>query len=218
MPPLGPLDRALTDHSITRHRIRPRFHRVGIRKQIGCCLFEIMLPCRHPKSQVGTLLFSTCAPRSNMNRLRISLFLVQPHSAFSFSIQPFSRHTHARFIYALSSRPRPRNTFLSGSLYNPRFVNETHYTPLHQRINTNQTTTNTQVAMLAKFFLAPLFALAVKAVSVTSPTEGQNWGTSGAQTVSWNAVSTDPTSFSIVLVNDVSCRDETGFRDDDRQN
>jgi hypothetical protein len=72
--------------------------------------------------------------------------------------------------------------------------------------------------MLAKFFLAPLFALAVKAVSVTSPTEGQNWGTSGAQTVSWDAVSTDPTSFSIVLVNDVSCRDETGFRDDDRQN
>jgi hypothetical protein len=113
VPPLGPLDRALTDHSITRHRIRPRFHRVGIRKQIGCCLFEIMLPCRHPKSQVGTLLFSTCAPRSNMNRLRISLFLVQPHSAFSFSIQPFSRHTHARFIYALSSRPRPRNIFIS---------------------------------------------------------------------------------------------------------
>jgi hypothetical protein len=86
VPPLGPLDRALTDHSITRHRIRPRFHRVGIRKQIGCCLFEIMLPCRHPKSQVGTLLFSTCAPRSNMNRLRISLFLVQPHSRFQYSL------------------------------------------------------------------------------------------------------------------------------------
>ncbi|KAH8089300.1 Ser-Thr-rich glycosyl-phosphatidyl-inositol-anchored membrane family-domain-containing protein [Filobasidium floriforme] len=56
--------------------------------------------------------------------------------------------------------------------------------------------------MLAKLFLAPLFALAVQAVTVTSPTEGQNWGTSDAQTVSWDAVSTDPTSFSIVLVND----------------
>lgn len=71
--------------------------------------------------------------------------------------------------------------------------------------------------MLAKFLLAPLFALAVKAVSVTSPTEGQNWGTSGAQTVSWDAVSTDPTSFSVVLVNDVSCREETGFCHDGRQ-
>jgi len=57
--------------------------------------------------------------------------------------------------------------------------------------------------MLVKFFtIAPLFALAVKAVTVTSPTEGQNWGTTGAQTVSWEAVSTDPTSFSVVLVND----------------
>lgn len=61
--------------------------------------------------------------------------------------------------------------------------------------------------MFTKFFtLAPLLALAVKAVTVTSPTEGQNWGTSGAQTVSWEAVSTDPTSFSVVLVNDVSRR------------
>ena len=59
--------------------------------------------------------------------------------------------------------------------------------------------------MLDKFLtIAPLFALAVKAVTVTSPTEGQNWGTTGAQTVSWEAVSTDPTSFSVVLVNDVS--------------
>jgi len=59
--------------------------------------------------------------------------------------------------------------------------------------------------MFIKFFtIAPLFALAVKAVTVTSPTEGQNWGTTGAQTVSWEAVSTDPTSFSVVLVNDVS--------------
>lgn len=172
-----------------------------------------MLPCRHPKSQVGALLYSTCAPRSNMNRLRISLLLVQPHSAFSFSTQPFSKLTHARFIYALF-HDLDLATFLS---LRPRLYNETHHAPLHQRINTNQTITNTQVAMLARFFLAPLFALAVKAVSVTSPTEGQNWGTSGAQTVSWNAVSTDPTSFSIVLVNDVSCRDEIGFRHDERQ-
>ena len=67
--------------------------------------------------------------------------------------------------------------------------------PLHTKI----------IMMFIKFFtIAPLFALAVKAVTVTSPTEGQNWGTTGAQTVSWEAVSTDPTSFSVVLVNDVS--------------
>jgi hypothetical protein len=75
--------------------------------------------------------------------------------------------------------------------------------------NPIETTSNpdnqTSSKMLAKFFtIAPLFALAVKAVTVTSPTEGQNWGTTGAQTVSWEAVSTDPTSFSVVLVNDVS--------------
>jgi hypothetical protein len=116
-------------------------------------------------------------------------------------------YSHSFYIRSFFTTSTSQHLYL----YDPQLNNETHYAPLHQRINTNQTTTNTQVAMLAKFFLAPLFALAVKAVTVTSPTEGQNWGTSGTQTVSWDAVSTDPTSFSVVLVNDVSCRDETGL-------
>lgn len=52
--------------------------------------------------------------------------------------------------------------------------------------------------------LLPFLALLAKAITVTSPTEGQNWGTTGAQTVSWSSVESDPSSFTVLLVNDVS--------------
>lgn len=47
----------------------------------------------------------------------------------------------------------------------------------------------------------------ISAIQVTSPSSSTVWssGTSG-QTVSWEAVSTDPTSFVIQLVNQVSER------------
>ena len=59
--------------------------------------------------------------------------------------------------------------------------------------------------MLARItVLLPFLALLAKAITVTSPTEGQNWGTTGAQTVAWNSVESDPSSFTVLLVNDVS--------------
>ena len=49
-----------------------------------------------------------------------------------------------------------------------------------------------------------LFAIGVSAIKVTSPTDDDVWasGTSG-QTVSWEAVNTDATSFAIQLINQV---------------
>jgi hypothetical protein len=54
-------------------------------------------------------------------------------------------------------------------------------------------------------FTALLVATFARAVSVTTPNNNTMWssGTSG-QTVSWEAVSSDPTSFVIQLVNQVS--------------
>lgn len=50
-----------------------------------------------------------------------------------------------------------------------------------------------------------LFVAAALAISVTSPTEGQNWDASkSSQSVSWNSVSSDPSSFTISLVNMVT--------------
>jgi hypothetical protein len=58
-------------------------------------------------------------------------------------------------------------------------------------------------------YAATLLALVsqISAIQVTSPSSSTVWssGTSG-QTVSWQAVSTDPTSFVIQLVNQVSER------------
>jgi hypothetical protein len=58
-------------------------------------------------------------------------------------------------------------------------------------------------------YAATLLALVsqISAIQVTSPSSSTVWssGTSG-QTVSWQAVSTDPTSFVIQLVNQVSKR------------
>lgn len=53
--------------------------------------------------------------------------------------------------------------------------------------------------------VAALLALATSALAfqVTQPTNATGWVTSGQNTVSWQAVSTDPANFTIVLVNEV---------------
>jgi len=49
---------------------------------------------------------------------------------------------------------------------------------------------------------ALLFATTAFGLSVTSPVEGAFWDASqNTQTVGWNSVSTDPTNFTVVLVN-----------------
>lgn len=54
---------------------------------------------------------------------------------------------------------------------------------------------------------ALLFASTAFGLSVTSPVEGAFWDASqNTQTVGWNSVSTDPTNFTVVLVNMVSFR------------
>ena len=45
------------------------------------------------------------------------------------------------------------------------------------------------------------FAASALAMSVTAPTNSTGFTTSGQNTVSWTAVSTDPTNFTVVLVN-----------------
>ncbi|GJE84261.1 GPI anchored serine-threonine rich family protein [Phanerochaete sordida] len=45
------------------------------------------------------------------------------------------------------------------------------------------------------------FAASALAMSVTAPTNSTGFSTSGQNTVSWTAVSTDPTNFTVVLVN-----------------
>lgn len=57
-------------------------------------------------------------------------------------------------------------------------------------------------AAIIASFLASL-ALS-NAISVESPTKDTVWESSGSQTVEWKAVDTDPTSFEIQLVNQVS--------------
>ncbi|KIP10678.1 hypothetical protein PHLGIDRAFT_65075 [Phlebiopsis gigantea 11061_1 CR5-6] len=51
--------------------------------------------------------------------------------------------------------------------------------------------------------VATLFAFAASALAlqVTQPTNATGWSTSGSNTVAWNAVSTDPSNFTVVLVN-----------------
>lgn len=44
---------------------------------------------------------------------------------------------------------------------------------------------------------------AALAISITSPTNGTGWTTTGPNVVSWNRVDTDPASFAIVLNNQV---------------
>lgn len=58
--------------------------------------------------------------------------------------------------------------------------------------------------MFTKLFtVLPLVALTAQALKVTSPDEKTEWGLTGSQTVSWESVSSDPSSFAIVFVNDV---------------
>lgn len=54
-------------------------------------------------------------------------------------------------------------------------------------------------------FAAVVLTLATSALAytVTSPAAATGWTTSGAQTLSWSRVSSDPSNFTAVLVNDV---------------
>jgi hypothetical protein len=59
--------------------------------------------------------------------------------------------------------------------------------------------------MFVKTLISTVALLAVvNAIKVTSPDEDTEWSTSGAHTVTWEAVSTDAESFQIVLDNQVS--------------
>ncbi|KAI5896481.1 uncharacterized protein SCHCODRAFT_02614981 [Schizophyllum commune H4-8] len=44
-------------------------------------------------------------------------------------------------------------------------------------------------------------AAAVSAITITEPNSSQSWTNKGGQTVKWQAVDTDPTSFTILLTN-----------------
>lgn len=62
------------------------------------------------------------------------------------------------------------------------------------------------------FSLPTLLTLALaataNAISITSPTEGQLWSSTGSQTVSWSSVVSDPSSFAITFVNDVGVQSD----------
>ena len=52
--------------------------------------------------------------------------------------------------------------------------------------------------------LAALFVVApALAFTITSPGQSVNWTSTGAQPIAWQRVSTDATTFAVVLVNDV---------------
>ena len=58
--------------------------------------------------------------------------------------------------------------------------------------------------MFAKVIITASALLAVvNAIRVTSPGMNTEWNASGAQTITWEAVSTDPDSFQVVLDNQV---------------
>ena len=59
--------------------------------------------------------------------------------------------------------------------------------------------------MFSKVILSTVALLAVvNAIKVTSPGQNTEWSASGSQTITWEAVSTDPDSFEVVLDNQVS--------------
>ena len=63
----------------------------------------------------------------------------------------------------------------------------------------------TDPKMFTKTIISTFALLAVaNAIKVTSPDDDTVWGTSGSQTISWEAVSTDTESFRVVLDNQVS--------------
>ena len=58
--------------------------------------------------------------------------------------------------------------------------------------------------MFTKTILSTFALLAVvNAIKVTSPDDDTEWSTSGAHTISWEAVRTDTESFQVVLDNQV---------------
>jgi len=52
------------------------------------------------------------------------------------------------------------------------------------------------------FTAISFFVASALALSVTQPTTGDIWSLSGSHTVAWTVVSSDPTNFTIVLVNE----------------
>jgi hypothetical protein len=48
------------------------------------------------------------------------------------------------------------------------------------------------------------FYASVLAYQVTSPSESQAWTNSGAQTLTWQRVDTDPPSFAAILIHEVN--------------
>jgi hypothetical protein len=56
--------------------------------------------------------------------------------------------------------------------------------------------------------IALLLASGAEAIKVTSPSETFVQSAGSALQLTWESVSTDPTSFAVVLVNQVSCRSE----------
>lgn len=52
--------------------------------------------------------------------------------------------------------------------------------------------------LTALFLVAPALA-----ITVTSPSQSVNWTSTGPNPLAWQRVSTDATTFSVVLVNDV---------------
>jgi hypothetical protein len=61
--------------------------------------------------------------------------------------------------------------------------------------------------MVARTFLTILsLALSACAFQVTQPNANQGWTSAGPNTVVWERVDTDPTSFAIVLTNTVRLR------------
>jgi hypothetical protein len=45
------------------------------------------------------------------------------------------------------------------------------------------------------------FVASASAISILTPTDGDFWSTDGQNAVTWSSVSSDPTNFTIVLIN-----------------
>lgn len=105
-------------------------------------------------------------------------------TAISF-VLPTSAHPRSLLLFA-----RPNASALT--FFAPTVV--------HQNFNDLYNLSYT----MRSFAAVLAFAASALAVSVTAPTNATGWATSGQNTVSWTAVSTDPKNFTIVLVNKAS--------------
>lgn len=76
---------------------------------------------------------------------------------------------------------------------------------LHFNSHTQTKMLPTTVLSLAVAFLAS----SAQAIKVTAPTKSTVQASGSALQLTWDSVNTDPTSFAIVLVNQVSCRESS---------